>query len=88
MNRYQSSSTRITADGRVIYTSTIPKTVEKTIHGIDIIAKEGDRLDNLANKYYGKASLWWAIASANQIVEQTMHVEPGTILHIPAISEI
>ena len=30
-----------------------------------IRAKFGDRMDNLANKYYGDSNLWWVIAKSN-----------------------
>ena len=45
--------------------------------------REGDRVDTLAFKHYGKASLWWMIADANPEIIDWFAVEPGTILRIP-----
>ena len=46
-----------------------------------VLAQEGDRLDNLANEYYGNPSLWWYIARVNNL--KTMNVPAGTSLRIP-----
>ncbi len=48
------------------------------------IAQEGDRLDNLAQRFYKNASLWWYIARANNL--KTMNVPAGTSLRIPYIT--
>ena len=45
----------------------------------------GDRFDVLANQYYGDSSLWWYIAQANHL--NSMNIEPGTSLRIPASVE-
>ena len=42
----------------------------------------GERLDYLAGKFYGDASLWWVIAAASGI-GYALQVQPGTILRIP-----
>ena len=49
----------------------------------------GDRLDNLAHEFYKDVSLWWIIATANQLGKGTFAVPPGTKLRIPLnVSEI
>lgn len=48
-----------------------------------IISEAGDRLDLLAHKYYGDQSLWWIIATANNINDATFYVEVGKQLRIP-----
>ena len=48
-----------------------------------IISEKGDRLDLLANKYYGDQTMWWIIATANNINDATFYVEPGIQLRIP-----
>ena len=50
-----------------------------------VISQDGDRLDLLAHQFYGDASLWWYIAQANHL--NTMNIEPGTSLRIPASTE-
>ena len=49
-----------------------------------IISEAGDRLDLLAHKYYGDQSLWWIIATANNINDATFYVEEGIQLRIPS----
>ena len=44
----------------------------------------GDRLDSLANDYYSDSSLWWIIASANNIHDAAFTVPDGTELRIPS----
>ena len=43
----------------------------------------GDRFDTLANQFYGDSSLWWIIASANNVHDAPIGIEDGTILRIP-----
>lgn len=50
--------------------------------------KEGDTLDGLAYKYYGDASLWWAILDANTYFESEIEIEFGTVLAIPTKREV
>jgi nucleoid-associated protein YgaU len=45
----------------------------------------GDRLDVLAQRYYGDPLLSWRIADANRADDPSALVdEPGRVLHIPA----
>ena len=48
-----------------------------------VIAVLGDRLDLLAQDFYGDASFWWVIASANALPGDSLYVEPGMQLRIP-----
>ena len=43
----------------------------------------GDRLDLLAQQFYGDVNLWWIIASANNIHNSVFAFTEGTILRIP-----
>ena len=47
-----------------------------------IIANESDRLDLLAQQYYGDVNYWWIIAHANQI-SGTFFLNPGDQIRIP-----
>lgn len=49
-----------------------------------VITVLGDRLDLLAFDYYGDVSLWWVIASANSLPGDSLYLEPGSQLRIPA----
>jgi|5_EtaG_2_1085323.scaffolds.fasta_scaffold01713_3 hypothetical protein len=47
-----------------------------------------ERLDLLANQFYGDASLWWIIASANGLGKGTLYTPEGIILRIPPAQNI
>lgn len=49
--------------------------------------RAGDRLDVVAGREYGNASLWWVIAAASDI-GWGLQVPPGTYLRIPRIEDI
>jgi nucleoid-associated protein YgaU len=44
---------------------------------------DGDRLDNLAYRYYKDATLWWFIANANPEIFYPEDLKPGQIIRIP-----
>jgi len=48
-----------------------------------VIAVLGDRLDLLAQDFYGDTSFWWVIASANALPGDSLYLEPGMQLRIP-----
>lgn len=70
-------------DNKSYMQSTIYPKVSASDSDIYIIVDETDRLDLLANKYYGDSSMWWIIANANNINDATFYIEPGTQLRIP-----
>tara|TARA_R100000734_G_C3318558_1_gene112876 strand:+ start:4095 stop:4397 length:303 start_codon:yes stop_codon:yes gene_type:complete len=43
-----------------------------------------DRLDNLADKFYGDPNLWVVIAQANALGKGTLYIKKGAILRLPA----
>ena len=67
------------------YTTTIYKKVEEKNTDGYFIATEGDRCDNLANRFYGDSKLWWFIAKVNNLT--TNNIPAGTSLRIPATIE-
>lgn len=64
--------------------STIYPKIKANNNDLYIISEQGDRLDLLANKYYGDTTLWWVIATANNINDATFYVEAGIQLRIPS----
>jgi len=46
-------------------------------------SREGDRLDLLANEFYNDVTLWWVIASANNLGKGTLSIPPGKLIRIP-----
>lgn len=43
---------------------------------------EGERLDQIADKFYKRASLWWLIPEFNPQIKDTLDVPAGTVLRI------
>ena len=83
-NRYETIEILRTELGKR-YKKTIryPKMVKQS-DDMYIISIQGDRLDNLAFKYYEDARLWWIIARENYLGKGDMEIPIGTQLRIPA----
>jgi phage tail protein X len=64
--------------------STIYPKIKAKDSDMYIISEAGDRLDLLAYKYYGDQTLWWVIATANNINDATFYVQEGIQLRIPS----
>ena len=67
------------------YNTTIYKDVPEKNSDTYLLAQDGDRLDNLANQFYGNSHLWWFLARVNNL--KTMNVPAGTSLRVPASVE-
>lgn len=84
MNRYDSVNINKDSNGRRYKVTTVLPIIEVSLDDTYIIGQVGDRLDNLAFKYYGDSSLWWIIARANNIGKGDFTVPIGTQIRIPA----
>jgi|SRR5210317_1545772 len=83
MNRYENIAILKTEKGKR-YKKTIEyPIIEKSSDDIYIVGIQGDRLDNLANKYYLDSRLWWIIARANNLGKGDLSVPIGTQIRIP-----
>ena len=84
-NRYINSKTfrDISTNKGYLETTIYPKVLPSN-DDIYIITDETDRLDLLAQRYYGDSKMWWVIASANNINDATFYIEPGTQIRIPS----
>ena len=87
MSRYQNTKTSKINKynlknkyGTTIYVSVPEKNDDEYF-----IAQEGDRCDNLANRFYGNPNLWWFKAKVNNLT--TMNIPVGTSLRIPISTE-
>ncbi len=58
----------------------IPDSDEDVYHVVS--QGEENRLDIIAQNYYGESSYWWAIALANELLDPFI-VEVGTMVRIP-----
>ena len=81
MSRYKSTD-KSKISNKKYYETTIYKKVEEKNSDSYFIAQEGDRCDNLANRFYGDSTLWWFIAKVNNLT--TNNIPAGTSLRIPA----
>ncbi len=81
MSRYKQTN-KISEKGTNYYGTTVYEKVEEKNSDGYFIAQEGDRCDNLANRFYGDSTLWWFIAKVNNLT--TNNIPAGTSLRIPA----
>ena len=84
MARYKNTSIK-KRNKKNYYETTIYKEVEEKNTDLYFIAQEGDRCDNLANRFYGDSTLWWFIARVNNL--STNNIPAGTSLRIPTSTQ-
>ena len=82
-SRYENNKSKKINDGRVVYRSKIYPNIPLRDDDVYVATETGDRLDTLAYQYYEDSSLWWIIASANNIHNAPFGLKDGTILRIP-----
>jgi hypothetical protein len=81
--RYDIKNIKKLDNGKRVLKTSIPKTIPKKDDDIYVITQETDRLDLLANEYYGDSRLWWIIAQANNINGVNIGLDAGIQLRIP-----
>jgi hypothetical protein len=81
--RYDNVETKKLDDGRTVLKTKIFPPIPKRDDDIYILTQETDRLDTLANYFYGDSTLWWIIVHANNLSVADIGVEPGIQLRIP-----
>ena len=83
-NRYQYSTTLTNKYTKKKYLGSVlyPK-IKPNDNDMYIISQQSDRLDILASKYYNDKTLWWIIATANNLGQGTLNVEAGIQIRIP-----
>jgi hypothetical protein len=82
-SRYENNAVKRATNGRIVYRSNIYPNIPLRDSDIYVATETGDRLDTLAYTYYNNSSLWWIIASANNIHNAVFGFEDGTVLRIP-----
>lgn len=88
MNRY--SDIRILKnkevnDGSRYYKGVKYPEISLSPNDIYVITTEGDKLDVLAQQFYGDKSLWWILSIANTDLSQnSLFVPVGSQLRIPS----
>jgi len=84
MNRYNNIDLTQTKSGTRYRRNAIFPEIPLSYSDIYVISTAGDRYDTLALEYYKDSSLWWIIASINTSKKDSLVVEPGRQLRIPA----
>jgi len=82
-SRYSNNKTQKLEDGREVYKSKIYPKIPLKDTDIYIVTQTGDRVDTLAQQFYGDSSLHWIILTANNIHDAPFAFPDGTILRIP-----
>ena len=80
---YNNTKIKRNKEGKRVLKPTIYPRIPIKDSDIFIYPKFGDRLDNLAAKYYDDVSLWWIIAKANNLDAAHIGLEVDTQIRIP-----
>ena len=84
-SRYEIIQTaKLYATGSQYYLNNVYPEIEQTEEDNYIITTLEDRLDLLALDFYGDSDFWWVIASANSLPGDSIYLQPGLQLRIPA----
>ena len=70
-------------EGKRVFKPTMYPSIPIRDSDIFIYPRFGDRLDNLAFKYYNDVSLWWIIAKANGLDAAHIGLEVDNQIRIP-----
>ena len=76
---------RIKEDDKLYYKNLEYPSIPVSADDLYIISKSTDRLDLLANDYYGDSNAWWIIVKANpdKIKRDSFFLNPGLQISIP-----
>ncbi len=70
--------------GAHFYATTFYPKVPLSESDIYVLTEQNDRLDTLADQFFGDPGLWWIISSANsKLPQNSLHLPAGTQLRIP-----
>ncbi len=81
--RYKNITIKKDKNGNRHYSSTILENIPISDTDQFIYPFVGDRLDMLAQRYYGDSNLWWVIAKANEISRGQIGLDPEKLIRIP-----
>lgn len=82
-SRYTYTGLKLGKKRKPVFKPTMIPRIPLRDSDIFIYPKFGDRLDNLAFKYYDDESLWWIIAKANNLDAAHIGLEFDKQLRIP-----
>ena len=81
--RYKNTPVRKDKNGVRYYRPTIVPNIPITDGDQFVFPFDGDRLDSLAQRYYGDSNLWWIIAKANEISDGQIGLDPEKKIRVP-----
>ena len=81
--RYKNAILKKDKDGKRYYSPTLVENIPLSDSDQFIFPFDGDRLDILAQRYYGDSNLWWIIAKANEISRGQIGLDPEKLIRIP-----
>ena len=79
--RYKNKQVLTDKNNVKYYESAIPEYYPDSNDDIRVVTEIGDRLDLIADQFYGDSSLWYLIADANNL--NLINVPAGVKLRIP-----
>jgi hypothetical protein len=82
--RYQFTPIEKRYDGKNVYKTTYYPSIPESADDFYITVSEVDYLDSIAKKYYGDESLWWIIASANNLPGYKLSIDASKQIRIPS----
>ena len=82
-SRYKYTKIKSRVDGKRTFKPTMYPKIPIRDSDVFIYPKFGDRLDNLAYKYYKDVSLWWIIAKANNLDKAEIGLNVEKQIRIP-----
>ena len=82
--RYEDIQTQKTLSNKIGYLPTFYPSVTLSNEDYYIIARDQDRMDLVAQDFYGDSTLWWIVAMANDLPGDTMFPPLGFQLRIPS----
>jgi len=83
MGRYDDIPLRMNRKGQRTLVSTVYPKISLSDQDKFTFPIDGERLDNVAFRYYGDASLWWVIAQANNLGKGRTILNPNFQIRIP-----
>ena len=88
-SRYESvlTLTHATAEGRTVRYKAL-RIVPEPRGSLTHVVRQDERLDRVAQDWFGNAELWWRVADANtELDPDALVAEPGRTITVPAPGE-
>lgn len=82
-SRYAAATQLQNSNGKRRISSVIIPVIPSSPNDIFIQTTSVERLDKLASTFYKDSTMWWVIASANNIGKGTLYIPQNTVIRIP-----